>query len=274
MSEEPENPSAPPAPESSERPPEPAPAPPLPETLLASAPPEREPFWNYVDLALFFGMAFPCLLVSWGLVRGAMALFHLQNISKAAEAVTEQFIFYGLLFFALRTIFLAQYGRPFWKSLGWQRVRLPVPTIVLLGILTALGIAITSALLHTPDTSNPMTEMMRDRTSLILMAIFGVTLAPLAEELAFRGFLQPLLVRSLGAALGIVLAAVPFGLLHYQEYGNSWRHVVVISLAGVAFGVMRHLTGSTKAAVIMHAAYNGFLFLALFAQRRQLPHIW
>jgi uncharacterized protein len=276
MSDEPQASSAPPdasaPPGLSEQVP-PA-APPPGETALPAPPPERDPFWNYVDLALFFGMALPCLLVSWGLVRGAMALFHLQSVSKAAEAVTEQFIFYGLLFFALRTIFLAQYGRPFWKSLAWNRVRLPVPTIVLLGIATALGIAITSALLHTPDTANPMTEMMRDRTSLILMAIFGVTLAPVAEELAFRGFLQPLLVRSLGAAAGILLAAAPFGLLHYQEYGNSWRHVVVISLAGVAFGLMRHLTGSTKAAVIMHAAYNGFLFLALFAQRRQLPHLW
>jgi membrane protease YdiL (CAAX protease family) len=190
------------------------------------------------------------------------------------EALAGQVLFYLMLFFALRMIFLAQYGRPFWQSLGWKPARLPVLTIVMLGIGAAVTVALASALLRTPDVANPMTEMMRDPTSLILMAIFGVTLAPVCEELAFRGFLQPLLVRSLGAAPGIFLAGAAFGLLHFHEYGNSWRHAVVITLAGVAFGCMRQLTGSTKAAAIMHAAYNGFLFLALFSQRRDLPHLW
>jgi membrane protease YdiL (CAAX protease family) len=243
-------------------------------TELAPPLPEREPFWGYADLALFFGLAFPCLLMSLGIVKGAMALFHIQDPLKAGEALAEQLIFYVLLFLALRMVFLVQYGRPFWQSLGWRPTRLPVLTLVMLGIGTALTVAITSALLHTPDTANPMTEMMRDRTSLILMAIFGTTLAPLCEELAFRGFLQPLLVRSLGAAAGILLAAAPFGLLHYWQYGNSWRHAVVIAVAGLAFGTVRQLTGSTKAAVIMHSAYNGFLFLALFSVRKDIPHLW
>jgi membrane protease YdiL (CAAX protease family) len=247
---------------------EPPPAPPL------SPPEEREPFWGYGDVALFVGLAIPCLLMSWGIVRGAMALFHIDDPLKAGEAVAEQFVFYILLFFALRMIFLAQYGRPFWRSLGWRPTQMPVPTLILLGIGTALAIALASTLLRTPDTANPMTELMRDRTSLILMAIFGTTLAPLCEELAFRGFLQPLLVRSLSPAAGILLAALPFGIMHYWEYGNSWRHALVISLAGIAFGCVRHVTGSTKAAVLMHAAYNGFLFTALFSTRKDLPHLW
>jgi len=86
--------------------------------------------------------------------------------------------------------------------------------------------------------------------------------------------LQPLLVRTAGPVLGILGAAIPFGLLHYHEYGNSWRHAVVISLAGATFGIMRHVTGSTKAATFMHASYNAFLFIALFAQRKDLPHLW
>ena len=64
-----------------------------------------------------------------------------------------------------------------------------------------------------------------------------------------------------------LVAAIPFGLLHYQEYGNSWRHVVLISLAGAAFGAVRQLTGSTKASTLMHASYNALFFIALVAQR-------
>jgi len=109
--------------------------------------------------------------------------------------------------------------------------------------------------------------------ALILMTIFGVTLAPLCEELAFRGFLQPLLARSLGAPAGILIAGAAFGLLHFREYGNSWRHALLLTGAGTCFGWMRHRTGSTKASVIMHASYNGLLFLllaiALFVERIQ-----
>src|ERR1019366_849808 len=101
---------------------------------------------------------------------------------------------------------------------------------------------------------------MEDHTAAVLMAVFGTTIAPLAEELAFRGFLQPLLVRNLGAVAGILLASVPFGFLHFHEYGNSWRHAVLIGLAGASFGWMRHATGSTRASTIMHAAYNGLIF--------------
>ena len=96
----------------------------------------------------------------------------------------------------------------------------------------------------------------------------------LCEELAFRGFLQPLLARSLGAAPAILLAAIPFGLLHYPEYGDSWRHALIIAAAGAAFGAMRQVTGSTKAAVLMHASYNAFFFLVMFADGKDLPHSW
>ena len=82
------------------------------------------------------------------------------------------------------------------------------------------------------------------------------------------------LVRSLGVVPGILAATIPFGLLHFQEYGNSWRHAVLIALAGASFGWMRQATGSTRAAAIMHASYNALFFFVLFAQRRELPHIW
>jgi len=230
------------------------------------------PFWGYLDLAVFIGMAIPCLLLGMGLVRllEVVARFHPDN--RAAEQLPGQFVGYVLMFAGLRLLFRWQYGRPFWRSLGWTALRMPLLLVVIAGLLTAFGVSGVSVLLQTPNTSNPMTQMLQDRASVILIAIFGVTLGPLFEELAFRGFLQPLLVRSLGAVPGVLLASLPFGLLHFQEYGNSWRHVVLISLAGAAFGAMRHLTGSTRASTLMHASYNALFFFALLAQRGQAPH--
>jgi membrane protease YdiL (CAAX protease family) len=187
---------------------------------------------------------------------------------KTWELLFDQFAGYALLFGALVAIFRLQYGRPFWKSLAWTGTRVPLIPIVFAGVAAVAAVSVLANAIHTPNTGNPMMDLLKDRTSIVLIAIFGVTLGPLCEELAFRGFLQPLLVRSLGAVPGILAAALPFGLLHYQEYGNSWKYVLLISLAGAAFGWMRHATGSTRAAALMHAVYNALFFVAFLAQTR------
>lgn len=248
--------------------------PPEPAVLPAPPPPERYPFWGYADLALLGGMTFPCMALGILLVRGVFWLFRLHPSLVVTELLPAQVLGYIFVFLALMIMFRTQYGKPFWRSLGWVAFRPPVTWIVTCGIGTAVGVAIAAALLKTPQTSNPMTDMMQDLTSLVLLTVFGVAIAPVAEELAFRGFLQPLLVRSVGPFWGILGAAIPFGILHFHEYGNSWRHAVVISLAGAGFGLMRYATGSTRAAAIMHSAYNAFLFLALFSTRKDLPHLW
>ena len=231
-----------------------------------------EPFWHYSDVLIFAGFAIPSLLLGIGFVKALEFLFHFHPRNRMIELLPAQFLGYALLFTALFLLFKWQYGRPFWRSLAWTALRVPPVIVILAGLATAFGVSAVSLLLQTPATSNPMTEMLENPTSLVLVALFGVTLGPLFEELFFRGFLQPLLVRSLGAVPGILVAAVPFGLLHFQEYGNSWRHAVLISLAGAAFGAMRHVTRSTKAATLMHGSYNALFFVALLVQRGQLPH--
>jgi hypothetical protein len=230
-------------------------------------PPERDPFWGYSDLLMFAGLAVPCMLLGFGLVKGIMALFRVHTPLRAAELLAAEFTGYALLFLVLRIMLQMQYGRPFWQSLGWKPAKLSIPILVLFGVGTSFLIAALGTLIRTPQTDNLMMELLKDRRSMILLAVFGVTAGPVAEELIFRGFLQPLLVRSLGVSLGILTSALPFGLLHYQEYGNSWRHVLLISLAGAMFGVVRQTTGSTKASAIMHSAYNSVIFAAVLAQR-------
>ncbi len=243
----------------------PAPAPP---------PPEPYPFWSYADLVVFFGLAFPCVLLGAFMVKLLLWIFHLRVRNPALELVPAQFLGYGFLFFALYLLLKLHYGRPFWPSLRWVRTRPGEARTILYGFVLAFGVALAGAALRTPDIQTPMKDLLSDRSSVLLIAVFAVTLGPLCEELAFRGFLQPVLVRSFGAVAGVVLAAIPFGLLHLSQYGGSWRHGLLITMAGVGFGWMRQVSGSTRAAAIMHAAYNFIFFAALFAQRGKLPGPW
>jgi membrane protease YdiL (CAAX protease family) len=66
---------------------------------------------------------------------------------------------------------------------------------------------------------------------------------------------------------GIVLAALPFALLHWQQYAGSWQHVFAVFLAGAVFGYVRHRTKSTATAAVMHAGYNStFVFFLILRQ--------
>jgi membrane protease YdiL (CAAX protease family) len=248
----------------------------IPEPPLESAPPqadpEQYPFWGYGDVLVFVGLAIPCMLLGWGAVKLAFWGLQVHPTVKTWELLLAQFAGYGLLFGALFAIFRLQYGRPFWQSLAWTGVGYSLGRIMLAGVAAATMVALLGNAIQTPTTNNPMLDLLKDRTSIVLIAIFGVTMGPLCEELAFRGFLQPLLVRSLGTVPGILTAALPFGILHFQEYGNSWKHVLLISLAGAAFGWVRHVTGSTKAATIMHGVYNALFFVAFLMQTKLPAH--
>jgi len=242
--------------------------PPLPEEPPGPPePPAREPFWGYSDVLLFAGLSIPCMLLGFVFAKALMYVLPLRAPMRAVEVLTAQLAGYIFLGATLMLILRVQYRKPFWVSLGWVEPRVRYTLLAFSGGGTAIVVALLAYLIGTPTTSNPMLELLKDRASILLVGIFGVTIGPLFEELAFRGFLQPLLVRSLGTVPGILAAALPFGVLHYWEYGKSWRHVLVISLAGAVFGWMRHVTGSTKASTIMHSAYNAMFFVALLAQK-------
>jgi membrane protease YdiL (CAAX protease family) len=249
--------------------------PPPPEASLSDPPPAtgRDVFWGYMDVLVFAGLTIPSLLLGDVFVKLTMTLFHWHARFEAAEAVPAQFLGYLILFGLLALLLRLEYERPFWKSLGWRRMEWPPLAIVLCGFTAALGVAWIGSHIRLPNGSTPMTDLMENRTAVLLMGIFGTTAGPLCEELSFRGLLQPLLVRSLGVFPGIVATAIPFGFLHFHEYGNSIGYASLVSLAGVGFGWMRHRTGSTKAATLMHASYNAFVILVML-RGEDLPKAW
>jgi membrane protease YdiL (CAAX protease family) len=91
-----------------------------------------------------------------------------------------------------------------------------------------------------------------------LTAAFAVTLGPLMEELFFRGFLYPVIARRLGAFWGIILTALPFGVMHYSQY-RSWGAVLIIVLVGIVLTTIRAVTKSVASSFLAHVGYNAAL---------------
>jgi len=101
-----------------------------------------------------------------------MFLFHIHAALRVSELLAEQFLGYGILFGGLLLMFRIEYERPFWRSLGWTRASIPFLWNVICGMGAAFAVAMMSFLIHTPNVSTPLTDMMQDRTSVILLATF------------------------------------------------------------------------------------------------------
>ena len=205
----------------------------------------------------------------WG-ATGLKWFFHLSETRLNIALVLGQFVAYGIAFTCLKLMFQAEYGEPLLRSLHWRPTSVSAPTLLFTGLGLAIALEVLGYFLSTPQKENAMSRLMADRPTAIVLAVLAVTVAPIAEELAFRGLLQPLMVRAIGVIPGILGTAVLFGAMHFEQYG-SWQSVALITLAGVGFGAVRHATGSTKAAAIMHSGYNSVLFILFFSQKGT-PH--
>jgi membrane protease YdiL (CAAX protease family) len=226
---------------------------------------------------------------SWGfgeiLASAAAFLVALELIVTAAShyvgagsklgywAVIEEFAAYLAMFAVLKAMFFMQ-GRPLLRSLGW--VRQPFDTVYLAGwglLLFFIGVVLQIVLRMPENSDTPFEKMLYgDHFSPFVLAAFGVTLGPVIEELLFRGLLQPVLVSVAGVFPGILVTSILFAALHLQQNAGIWQSGVIIAIAGFGFGVIRHVTGSTRASSISHVAYNALPFAITLMQGAPPTH--
>lgn len=220
-----------------------------------------DPFWTYEDLALFLGSVLPVYVVSAIILR----LSHLS--SEAAQQLLFQSLIYGFLTAILYILIAGRHGQPFWRSLGWNFAFRGSWIYLASGPLLALAMARLGEWLHTPVIASPLEGFISGRASLIILMLFVTLIGPVWEELLFRGFLFPLLEKSVGPWLGIVLSSIPFALLHGAQNEWSWQYMLLIFIAGCVFGYVRWRSGSTAASTMVHAGYNILYFAGFLLQR-------
>ena len=239
-----------------------------PELSSATFEAPRDPFFDYIDLCLFLGLCLPGILIALGVVRVAKFVV---SIPTGIQLMLVQGIWYFLIFGALAALFRIRYDRPFWRSLGWRPLTFGTAMGALAaGPVLAISVGLLGSAIRIPDISLPFEQMLGSQAAVALLGFVVVILGPVAEELAFRGLMMPLLIRSLGVVSGVVVTGLLFGVLHGSEYHWSWGHVLLISAAGSIFGWIKYRTQSTAAAAFMHSTYNLTQFAAFLAQSHSL----
>ncbi len=89
--------------------------------------------------------------------------------------------------------------------------------------------------------------------------VLTVVLAPICEELFFRGLVLEQTMRKWGAGWAVVVSALFFGLAHMTNYPQ----VVNAVLMGVVLGYIYVLTRSLVPVILIHALNNGIAYLLL-----------
>jgi uncharacterized protein len=222
------------------------------------ADPDR-PFWGFAELLLIAALFIPAVGIGSLAVRAGSPYLHFDAAAGLALLAAE-FIGYAIVFLALRLLF-ARYHEPLLKSLAWIPQPFNVLHLIVLGISLGLAMILLGSLMHFPNVETPFDNLLKDPASRIGISLFGLTLGPVVEELLFRGFLQPVLVDVMGVLPGILVTSILFGALHLSQNAFIWQSGVLITLVGFVLGVVRHVSGSTRASAITHISYN---FLPFF----------
>jgi membrane protease YdiL (CAAX protease family) len=142
---------------------------------------------------------------------------------------------------------------PLARAAGWT-----VLAFVMFWILTGIYIS----LVGQPD-QQELTRDLRDEESLSALIGYGVLLAfiaPLAEELFFRGFVFGVLREKIGPVWGALATGIVFGLVHVA--GSPIETVGVLIILGVLLCVVYQQTGSLLPCIGLHAVNNAISFSA------------
>jgi len=250
----------------------------------AAVPPSLAPreIWKLRDLLLFVAFIPFALLVSeLVLLTGYAALrpftgWHVKVDLVKSDTIfllIQQCAFYVLILLFLFLLAKLEHQQPFWRSLGWKR---PTGRQVA-GYLAGgggLAVATSLALWLFPDTRiSPLEKLFNSPTDSFALGVFAVSVAPVLEELVFRGLLFAIFERAVGLRFAVVTTALLFAGLHIPEYWHAWNHLFMILLVGMVFSLARGTTGSLVPSVILHIGYNSFIIVGLFFSTQHFHNV-
>jgi membrane protease YdiL (CAAX protease family) len=101
-------------------------------------------------------------------------------------------------------------------------------------------------------------------SGVVLLALAAVVVAPVCEELLYRGALLPFLERVRTPVFALVASSLLFALAH-AHYGP---YLLALLGVGLTLGWARLASGRLAASMLLHATFNGAqLLLALYAAK-------
>jgi membrane protease YdiL (CAAX protease family) len=175
------------------------------------------------------------------------------------------------ILFIATAVFVARLSGSFaWRDFGL--VRAPFwRTVVLMGAVMGTYLLILGAyseLIHlAPDDAPEKLGANSGNTHMFFFALLVAVLAPIAEEIFFRGMIFRSLWNGMGLWPAAIVSGVLFGALHIDATTSErLLQVVPLVVLGVSFALLYSWTGTLFATIALHATNNA-IAVAAFAHK-------
>ena len=234
-----------------------------------------------VSITIWVVLAFVGAQVISGLLLGVIFALApaLQGVNDSVQIVALQSISY-VVAFALIAFIPIRFGakRPLWHTFGirrwpsWGDIGLSLLAVLPYLLISAVLLGILSVLIPQVVTSDTQELPFKDlvfQYEYLIAFVALVILAPLAEELFFRGYFMTKLTDTTSTWFAVIFSSIVFGLLHsigLSETGitTQWQAAIDVTALGLVLASLRIITKNIWAGVILHMFKNGVAYVVLF----------
>ena len=281
-------------------------APENPYTSEAPAPPPMEPAPRRIP---HLGHALLFLVTAVGILFASQMLLLLLGKSPTAvrNGVTLQHPMLQMASLAATylltiaiswVIFPRIWNRSFLEGVrwNWYTARVYGPRLVLLGLVLGLLIQVLTYFI-TPPKTLPIDQFFATPLDAWVMTFFGIFVAPVFEEICFRGFLVPAfaiaydflslkrtpeaelhwrtttILTPVSLMFSAVATSLLFAWMHAQQIAHLWAALAALFSVSLLLTIVRVRTQSVAASAMVHAAYNSFIFIAVLIQTGGYRHL-
>ena len=194
----------------------------------------------------------------WSLLLFLAALvaigFGVLRILPLQEMLDLLCAFFAIGFLAV-VVAVAPLGRAAIPALG---LRLANWKYIVFGALGTMALSVAVSQLGVqPEGMKQVFEIVRDLHQLALSLLLLAVLAPLVEELVFRGLLYGWLAGRWGKNVGWIVSSLAFAAAHTEP-----AHIILVFPLGLLFGWLRQRTDSLLPSLVAHIANNGLALVA------------
>ena len=217
------------------------------------------------------GYIIPIAIATYLIVAAAPFAANSDFEFAATTIVVPSLAVYGLAAYLI-IIVARQHGGTVASAFGGLKLRLPSKLshyAIAIGIYAAAYVAVTIWSLgidfldapdwiKIPDNASDILETAGLPLTIVTVAV----LAPIGEEIVFRGFAIPGLASRLGTTAAILITSAVFALIHLGP-GIGVGILPVTFVLGLAFAFVYHKTQSLTLAIAAHALHNAITIIAL-----------
>ena len=194
----------------------------------------------------------------WSLLLFAVALLAIGFVVLRLLPLHDMLPLLGA-FFAIGllsvVVAVAPLGRAALPALGLRPANWKYLVFGALGTMV-LSVAVSQFGLQ-PEGMKQVFEIVHDLGQLGMSLLLLAVLAPLVEELVFRGLLYGWLAGRWGRTVGWIVSSLAFAAAHAEP-----AHIILVFPLGLLFGWLRQRTDSLLPSLVAHIANNGLALIA------------